>query len=258
MAGPSKIEWCTRTWNPFVGCAIVSPGCRNCYAMGDAYRKGFNPLTPHYHGLTRRVNGHAVWTGAIALASEKAITAPLRWRRTQRIFVNSMGDVFYEAVPEAWIDRVFAIMAASPQHVFQVLTKRPDRMRAYSEKRAIPDHVWLGASAEDQDRYDERWPILKAVKAKVRFLSLEPLLGPIRLDWAPEWVIAGGESGRGFRPMDAEWARALRDACIGRTAFFMKQMSGAKPLPPIPADLAIREFPLEARLARMAGALAAE
>jgi protein gp37 len=131
-------------------------------------------------------------------------------------------------------------MAACPQHQFQVLTKRPERMRAYADANTVPDHVWLGASVEDQRRYDERAPVLMLVKAKVRFFSLEPLLGPIAVGWLPEWVIVGGESGHGFRPMEKAWARSLRGACASRTAFFMKQMAGKRP---IPADLMIREFP---------------
>jgi protein gp37 len=170
------------------------------------------------------------------------VRRPLRWNKPRMIFVNSMGDLFHEDAPEAWMDRVFAVMAACPQHIFQVLTKRPERMRDYSETHAVPDHGWLGASVEDQTRYDERAPILCAVKAKVRFFSFEPLLGPITPTWLPDWAIIGGESGPGFRPMDPQWARDLLGACreMG-TSVFMKQMSGArKPLPPIPADLAIR------------------
>jgi protein gp37 len=240
MSGDTRIEWTDATWNPIVGCSIVSPGCINCYAMTDAYRKGFNPLVPHYHGLTKRVNGHAVWTGKLALAPDHIIEAPLHWRKPRMVFVNSMGDLFHEDAPEAWIDRAFEIMNRADWHTYQVLTKRPERMRAYADNHKIPDHVWLGVSAEDQRRYDERAPVLREVKAQVRFFSLEPLLGPITADWFPEWIIVGGESGHGFRPMDPDWARRLWDASALSTYFFMKQMAGKAP---IPADLMIRQFP---------------
>jgi protein gp37 len=195
----------------------------------------------HYHGTTRHVNGNAVWTGKVVLAPTHIVELPLSWKKPQRIFVNSTGDLFHEDAPMEWIDRAFAVMKACPQHVFQVLTKRPGRMRVYAETSAVPDHVWLGASAEDQRRYDERWPILKGVRAKVRFFSFEPLLGPIEPDWLPEWAICGGESGRRFRPMDPDWARRLLNVCAERrTPFFMKQMAGKLP---IPDDLVMREFP---------------
>src|SRR5262245_26581958 len=124
MAENSTIEWTDVTWNPIIGCSIVSPGCTNCYAMRDAYRKGFNPKTPQYHGLTKLVNGNQVWTGDVRWSSERSVCLPFHLKRSRLIFVNSMGDLFHEAVPDAWIDRVFAIMAVAPQHSYQVLTKR--------------------------------------------------------------------------------------------------------------------------------------
>jgi protein gp37 len=242
MSRNSAIEWTDDTWNPFVGCSIVSPGCIDCYAMELAARLlDGNPKTPHYAGTTRYVNGNAVWTGKLALAPEHIIAAPLGWRKPRRIFVNSMGDLFHEDAPIEWIDRVLAIAAQCPQHVFQILIKRPQRMCAYADTHPIPPYVWLGTSCEDQRRYDERIDALHATKAKVRFLSLEPLLGPIEPDWLPEWVIAGGESGRDYRPMDVEWARSLRDACAASgPPFFIKQMAGKLP---IPSDLMIRQWP---------------
>jgi len=148
MAGKSKIEWCTDTWNPIVGCSIVSPGCTNCYAMGQAERivrmaKGARKKS-HYAGTTELVKGKAVWTGKLALAPEHILTAPLRWTKPRRIFVNSMGDLFHEDVPDGWIMHVFDVMWNCPQHTFQILTKRPDRMRAFMEK-------WTDLNGENFD-----------------------------------------------------------------------------------------------------------
>lgn len=211
MAGLSKIEWTERVWNPVAGCLILSPGCTNCYAMKMAHRLGANPATPIYHGLTKVVNGKPVWTGEMRLV-ESALLAPIRWRRPAVIFVNSMSDLFADNIPDAWIDQVFAVMALSPQHTYQVLTKRAARMRAYLtapgvEKRIISEafkidceggawmsadlqiaglnplplpNVWLGVSAEDQPRFDERVGHLRNTPAAIRFISFEPLLGLIK------------------------------------------------------------------------------
>jgi protein gp37 len=261
----TKIQWTDETWNPFAGCSIVSPGCKNCYAMRDAYRKGFNPLTPHYREITRRVNGHAVWSGKLALAPERILTKPLDWRRPRRVFVNSMSDLFHEDAPAAWIDRVFAIMAASSQHVFQALTKRPERMRDYCRARQGEplSNLWLGVSVERQQEADERIPDLLATPAAVRFVSAEPLLGPIDLTEMArlDWIIVGGESGPGARRFDPEWARnLLRQRRNAGVAFFVKQM-GAEPdgldlrdrkggdMMEWPPDLRVREFPQPARRA---------
>ena len=210
MAGKTKIEW-TRgddgslgaTWNPVVGCSLVSPGCTNCYAMRTAARFNHSPFSP-YLGLTKTVNGKPVWTGEVGF-NPKALEAPLHWKKPRRIFVNSMGDLFHESVPDEWIDKVFAVMALAPQHTFQVLTKRADRMRDYLSDGALngriacasvdahlPDellrrpsiplpNVWLGVSAEDQERADERIPLLLDTPAAVRFVSVEPQLGPVDL-----------------------------------------------------------------------------
>lgn len=204
----TKIEWTDETWNPIVGCSVVSPGCTNCYAMRTAHRMDANPKTPQYHGLTKMVNGNPVWTGAVKL-HEPALLKPLSWKKPRMIFVNSMGDLFHEDVSDEWIDRVFAVMALCPQHTFQVLTKRAERMQdyfshddgfgrwGYVEHQArklasVPTgitlatyghsnlpNVWLGVSAEDQRRADERIPYLLATPAAVRFVSAEPLLGAI-------------------------------------------------------------------------------
>ncbi|RWC23136.1 MAG: phage Gp37/Gp68 family protein [Mesorhizobium sp.] len=254
MADKSAIEWTDATWNPIVGCSIVSPGCTHCYAMGMAARieamtaalqaKG-QTGAPHYAGTTHKVNGNTIWTGKLAMAPEHILTQPLRWARPRRIFVNSMGDLFHEDVPDAWIDQVFAVMALAPQHTFQVLTKRAKRMREYMTERWQPapahrlewsggdaidipaetkgedredqvraacepfleklglvdtdnddlwtedgnakamswtwplPNVWIGVSAERQQEADQRIPDLLATPAAVRFVSAEPLLGPI-------------------------------------------------------------------------------
>ncbi len=271
MAGASNIEWTDASWNPIVGCSVVSPGCTNCYAMKDAWRKHHNPKLPHYRGLTKSVNGNAVWRGTTRAAPEHILTAPLHWRTPRRIFVNSMGDLFHESIPDSKIDQVFAVMALCPQHTFQVLTKRSERMRDYISARANDDrlrlpiigcmnmmgsgatkpigyrmwplpNVWLGVSAERQQEADERIPHLLQTPAAVRFVSAEPLLGPISLRWsswtnwdrtvvnhldglrALDWIIVGGESGAGARPMHPQWARTIRDECReARVPFFFKQ-----------------------------------
>lgn len=287
MADHSTIEWTEATWNPIVGCDIFSPGCTNCYAMGmaarieamtAALRKQGKAGAPHYDGTTRRVKGKAVWTGKLALAPETILTEPLSWKRPRKIFVNSMGDLFHEAVPDEWIDRVFAVMALAPQHTFQVLTKRAQRMRQYmdvfagremvsdrvqcamweiSERRTDHFHggwplrnVWLGVSTEDQARADERIPDLLDTPAAIRFVSAEPLLGPIDFymtsDAMPveghpwrngpilqgiDWIIVGGESGSDARPMHPDWARSIRDQCAAAgVAFFFKQWGSWSPV----------------------------
>ena len=281
MTDNTKIEWADATVNAINGCSVVSPGCTNCYAM----RSGGRNL-PNYPstGLTKPSKGGHVWTGEVRL-NEKALLQPMRWKSPRRIFWNAHGDMFHENVPDEWIDRCFAVMALTPQHIHMVLTKRPERMRAYfadpklvarlqspivdltcncptPQVRAAYDmatliwpllNVWLGTSVEDQQRADERIPHLLATSAAVRFLSCEPLLGPvdlckIRVDgqtegytdaltggfsdpdadqhedddeaWvnvfgaaAIDWVITGGESGPSARPMHPDWVRSLRDQC---------------------------------------------
>lgn len=244
MGDKTTIEWTDATWNPVRGCSIVSKGCTNCYAMRQAHRHANRGGA--YEGLTKLTNGGPVWTGAVRLVPE-LLGLPLRWRAARRIFVNSMSDLFQEAVPYAFIDQVWGTMAAAPQHVFQILTKRPERMRDYLLDRlrvggiiAQPlSNVWLGVSAEDQKAADERIPFLLETPAAVRWISAEPLLGPITLErpivnddalrervWLEElgWVVAGGESGPGARPMHPDWARSLRDQCVAAdVAFFFKQ-----------------------------------
>ncbi|MCG8506199.1 MAG: phage Gp37/Gp68 family protein [Sphingomonadales bacterium] len=301
MSDNSKIEWTDATWNPITGCSVVSPGCTNCYAMRLAGGRLRNH--PSRAGLTAPSKAGPVWNGAVRL-NEAWLTQPLRWRRPRMIFVCAHGDLFHEAVPDAWIDRVFAVMAVAPQHVFQVLTKRPDRMRKWFNKiidgdrafcrvlnqgcRLMDDgdswwslvsyrgwplpNVWLGVSVEDQTRANERIPILLDTPAAVRWISAEPLLGPVDVtrlqltatvpdshrppvyldavdgkypnsgvlykgEWDIEgppppdsehrhldWVVCGGESGPGARPMHPDWVRALRDDCAeAGVPFFFKQ-----------------------------------
>jgi protein gp37 len=274
----TSIEWTEQTWNPVVGCSIVSPGCTNCYAMKMAARIEAMGNQPRYAGTTKNVNGNAVWTGKLAMVPDSAFLAPLRRKKPTTYFVNSMGDLFHEDCPDEWIDRVFAVMALAPQHTFQVLTKRAERMRQWFDgdradrvglamlaivdriphgHRRLPwplSNVWLGVSTERQQEADERIPLLLQTPAAVRFISAEPLLGPIDLTmihgrhWALtqhmnalsgtanpslegvapkanlDWVIVGGESGAGARPMHPDWARGLRDQCAAASVpFFFKQ-----------------------------------
>lgn len=275
MAETSHIEWTDATWNPITGCSVVSPGCTNCYAMKLAGTRLKNH--PSRAGLTRDSKAGPVWNGVVRL-NEQWLAQPLSWKRPRMIFVCAHGDLFHESVPDEWIDQVFAVMAEAHWHTFQVLTKRAERMRAYIgsdatlerigliQRRVHDDscaytnvaidgiwplsNVWLGVSVEDQARANERIPALLATPAQIRFLSAEPLLGPIDFyatsavmpvdayPWANgpilqgiDWVIAGGESGRDARPMYAGWARILRDQCADAdVAFFFKQWGSFRPL----------------------------
>lgn len=259
----TKIQWTEETWNPIVGCSVLTPGCTNCYAMKMAWRLANNSKTPHYAGTVEQVKGKAVWTGKMALAPERVLMEPLRRRKPTMYFVNSMGDLFHENVPDGWILRVFAIMEATRQHRYQVLTKRSERQRDFMRNAASyvrkvridmlgskgsaslhwpPSNVWLGVSAERQKEWDERKEHLRDTPAAVRFASFEPLLGPIEgiPDWL-DWAIVGGESGPGAREMDLGWARDLRDQCAeAGVPFFFKQTTRKGPIPP---DLMIRQFP---------------
>jgi len=295
----TTIEWTEATWNPIVGCSIVSPGCTNCYAMKmaarleamakaklDASKPGDEIALAHYLGTTKASKAGPVWTGHLAIASDRTLTEPLRRRKPTTYFVNSMGDLFHEDCPDEWIAAVFGIMAAAPQHTFQVLTKRSWKLRSWfawhaaTAKRRewiwepwrvcedaavelVPDlpaigcetawplpNVWLGVSAERQTEADARIPDLLATPAAVRFVSAEPLLGPIDFCNLPsvsgigryldtlstagatdsdlphrlDWIIVGGESGPGAQPMRPDWARSIRDQCAAAgVPFFFKQ-----------------------------------
>lgn len=295
MATKTKIEWTEETWNPIAGCDKVSAGCKNCYAIGMAWRLKHMPHMKELYGpLVGKSAGGAVnWTGKIGF-NEKALMAPLERKKPTRYFVNSMSDLFHDGVPFDYIDKVFAVMAACPQHTFQVLTKRPERMvewfkgklaRVITELELIADdylesghgevmyerlsevaykltlgenwplpNVWVGVSVEDQKSADARIPLLLRVPAAVRWLSCEPMLGAVDLQqyiaFNPlekyctdcgdpavtpcdhsdcklkriNWVVCGGESGHGSRPMHPEWARGLRDQCKeAGVPFFFKQ-----------------------------------
>jgi len=215
VAGNSNIEWTEATWNPLTGCTKVSPGCKRCYAerlalrlkaMGQRnYRNGFE-LTLH----------------------EQMLEVPLRWKSPQLIFVNSMSDLFQEGVPIDFIERVFHTMRSAHWHVFQVLTKRSDRLLDLSPRLEWPDNVWMGVSVENE-KYTFRIEDLRCSGAKTKFLSLEPLLGPLpKMKLANiDWVIVGGESGPGARPMKPEWVCDIRDQCVSaHVPFFFKQWGG--------------------------------
>ncbi|MDJ0403930.1 phage Gp37/Gp68 family protein [Rhodococcus erythropolis] len=255
MSDKTGIEWTDATWNPVTGCTKVSPGCDNCYA--ETFSERFRGTPGHY------------FEGGfdIQLRPDK-LDQPLRWKRPRRIFVNSMSDLFHKDVPDEYIAKVFAVMALAPQHTFQILTKRHARMRsllnagdfqtavaehmlAMTDEERLPDvgdplplpNVWLGVSTEDQKWADLRIPALLETPAAVRFISAEPLLGPINLEmlagktlgWnalddesiahpALDWVIVGGESGRNARPMHPAWATSLRDQCAhAEVPFLFKQ-----------------------------------
>ena len=326
MADGTKIEWTDATWTPVKGCTRKSPGCVHCYAEIMAAR--FSKPGQWGEGLAQIVetpNGkdHR-WTGTVRF-DEKELLKPLSWKRPRKIFVCSTSDLFHENVPDEWIDQVFAVMALAPQHTFQVLTKRTARMQCYVNAlvsgersiwqaaraagldaarlaklmsslgwgrfaaiRAPLPNVWLGASVEDQARANERVPLLLSTPAVVRWLSMEPLLGPVDiarfLDAEPgnvgtqgdalgsdecravtsgqaggggvvahpspriDWIVLGGESGPGARPMHPDWARDIRDQCAtAGVPLFIKQLSsgGSKAIKDIdlfPADLQIREM----------------
>ncbi len=222
----SSIEWTEATWNPIAGCTVLSPGCTNCYAMRMARRLELMGQAK-YRGTTRISGGRSKWTGKIVL-DENALALPRTWSKGRLVFVNSMSDLFHDSVPLKFIQRVFAVMNETPQHTYQILTKRAERLSEVSDQLNWPRNVWMGVSVESQ-KYWGRVEKLRRTKAQVRFLSLEPLLGPIKtldLDGI-DWVIAGGESGPKARPMSPDWVRNIRDACIDQgVAFHFKQWGG--------------------------------
>ncbi len=217
MAQQSSIEWTEATWNPVTGCSKISPGCKHCYAermalrlqaMGAAnYRNGFK-LTLHEH----------------------ALNLPLTWRKSQTIFVNSMSDLYHQEVPLAFIQKAFAVMRRAHWHRYQILTKRAERLAELAPKLPWAPNIWQGVTVE-HPVYASRIDLLRQTEAHVKFLSLEPLLAPMpRLNLrAIDWVIVGGESGPGARPMEADWVREIRDRCVGSgVPFFFKQWGGVR------------------------------
>lgn len=261
MSDKTAIEWTDATWNPVTGCSKVSQGCKNCYALREWPRMSANPKTVYFGREFTDVMCHP-----------ERLDQPIRWTKQRKIFVNSMSDLFHEAVPDEFIAQVFSVMALAPQHVFQVLTKRPQRMRDVVRRLpelavTVPEHllpadgdirprhnVWVGVSVEDQATANERVPLLLETPADVRWISAEPLLGPIKLDlpnprpsrydanglgiewiedatwlWRPngiDWVVVGGESGPKARPMHPEWVRSLRDQCAAATVPFLFKQHG--------------------------------
>jgi len=301
MGDKSAIEWTDATWNPIRGCSRVSEGCRFCYAERTAVRhiKGGDGTRGAYLGLVKSTPNGPRWTGEIRFV-EKALALPLRWRDPRRVFVNSMSDLFHEKVPDGWVMRILNVMAPTPQHTYQILTKRPDRMRSFfarwadvtgedfefknargpeEVRRVHPSprgqlfaamldamgkppkgcaypsfdwmqgmlrwpatfhNIWLGVSVENQAAADERIPLVLKTPAAIRFLSVEPLLGPVDLGAyfyegiVPrppiDWVIVGGESGPGARPCDVAWVRSIVEQCrAAGVPVFVKQL-GARPI----------------------------
>ena len=279
MADGTHIEWADATWNPITGCSVISPGCTNCYAMRMAGTRLRDH--PSRKGLTVDSKAGSVWTGETRF-NDQWLDEPLRWRKPRRIFVGAHTDIFHESVPDAWLDQIFAVMRMTPQHTYQLLTKRPERMRDYIRDRfrlspEIMDfyrqpgeplaegwqflpNAWLGVSIEDQARADERISILLDTPAAIRWVSAEPLLGPVNLEaylgavcthedgyveWDTnatvcreceetnllDWVVAGGESGPGARPMHPDWVRQIRDDCAAAgVPFLFKQWGEWAPI----------------------------
>lgn len=261
MSDNTRIEWTHRpgtipaTMNALVGCQKVSQGCAHCYAIEVAHIRASNPLPiiqEKFAGTTRVEGGKRVWTGKVTL-TEKALLDPLRRKKPRTYFVNALSDLFYEGVPNEWVDKHWAVFNACPQHTFIVLTKRPERMKEYLTVRngnhpggiKMPlENVWLGCSVENQETANARIPELLQTPAAVRFISAEPLLGSIDLNLIPRpfefhqspygwttwlaqrlrWAIVGGESGHGARPMHPDWATTLRDQCVSSgIKYFFKQ-----------------------------------
>ena len=215
MATKSSIEWTESTWNPLTGCTKVSPGCKHCYAERMAKRL-------HAMGQPNYANGFKL------TLHPQALEIPLSWKKPQMIFVNSMSDLFHKDVPAAFIQQVFDVMHRAHWHTFQVLTKRSERLLELDPQITWPDNVWMGVSVENQD-HTLRSDHLRQTNAKIKFLSLEPLLGPLpNLDLhGINWAIVGGESGPGARPILEEWVVEIRDQCRGaHVPFFFKQWGG--------------------------------
>lgn len=230
MSQGSAIEWTQATWNPVAGCTPVSPGCLNCYAARMALRleRMSSAGTRKYQGTAKRArNGRPVFSGRINL-DEDSLDLPRSWKLPRTIFVNSMSDLFHEQVPLAFIQRVFNVMGDCSQHRFQVLTKRPERVLELKDELEWHNNVWMGTSVESRDYY-QRIRDLQRVPANVRFLSCEPLLGELKrmpLNGI-HWVIVGGESGPGSRPMQGSWALDIKDQCVQKGVhFFFKQWGG--------------------------------
>jgi protein gp37 len=215
MAGNSHIEWTDATWNPVTGCSKISPGCKHCYAERMAKRLQAMGQPNYANGFEVTLQPHM-------------LDLPLQWRRPQRVFVNSMSDLFHKDVPLSFIKKVFSTMRRANWHQYQLLTKRSERLLEVSPILTWEPHIWIGVSVENED-YTVRIDHVRRTGADVKFLSLEPLLGPLRkLNLCGiDWVIVGGESGPGARPMNPDWVRDIRDQCIrANVPFFFKQWGG--------------------------------
>jgi protein gp37 len=228
MADRSAIEWTEATWNPVTGCDRISPGCDNCYALTLAARLKAMGAAKYQQ------DGHPVTSGpGFAVTTHPdALATPRRWREGRMVFVNSMSDLFHAKVPVSFIREVFAVIAETPRHTYQILTKRSLRLLRLSEQIAFPPNAWIGVSIENADQVYRAEHLRRVDHDVVRWISAEPLLGPLdalgldRIDW----VVAGGESGPGARPMHPDWARGLRDRCAEReVAFFFKQWGAWEP-----------------------------
>lgn len=227
MSDHSAIEWTEATWNPTTGCDRVSAGCDHCYALTLAKRLKAMGSTKYQRDGDPRTSG----PGFGLTVHDAALKVPLRWREPRVVFVNSMSDLFHARVPVSFIRDVFAVMAETPQHTYQVLTKRARRLRRVAGSVDWPPNLWMGVSVENTDHLD-RIDDLREVGAAVRFISAEPLLGPLdALDLRGiDWVIVGGESGPDHRSFDLAWARTIRDACVAaEVPFFFKQVGGRTP-----------------------------
>ncbi len=215
MAAKSAIEWTESTWNPVTGCTKISPGCKHCYAERMAHRLQLMGQPNYANGFKLTLHEHVV-------------ELPLHWKKPQTIFVNSMSDLLHKDVPFEFINKVFEVMGKAHWHRFQILTKRSDRLLELNKDLPWMPNIWMGVSVENQD-YTYRIDDLRKTKAHVKFLSLEPLLGPLRkLNLKKmDWVIVGGESGPGARPMDEAWVLDIRDQCLNtHVPFFFKQWGG--------------------------------
>lgn len=217
MSLSSKIEWTDATWNPVRGCTKISPGCKHCYAERFAER-------------FRGVENHPFEQGFDLRLVPQKLNEPLHWKRPQRIFVNSMSDLFHDQVPLPYIKRVFGVMNQADWHQYQILTKRAERLEEVNSQLRWAPHIWMGVSVENKD-YLWRIDHLRNTKAHIKFLSVEPLLGSLgKISLRGiDWVIAGGESGPGARPMEASWVKEVRDQCLrAGVAFFFKQWGGVQ------------------------------
>jgi protein gp37 len=239
MGDTTKIEWCDHTFNAWYGCTKVGPPCDHCYAEGWAKRSGLVGWGPH---ADRRRSSPANWKGPLKWAKDARNSI---MDRRPRVFCLSLGDWLDNQVPRQWREDLADLIRATPELDWLLLTKRIQNYQRLAPWPLAPNNVWLGITCGDQSEYDRDWPILNDIPtpSRVRFISYEPALGPLILNHAfiPGWIICGGESGPGARTMNPQWARDLRDRCkIDGIAYFFKQMTGKKPIPP---DLMVREFP---------------